>query len=82
MSKKIRTLTISGIALLLVGISLAWAAEPLSTEIFNRSESGYLTRVDEGRMRRIEFVGDKVSLLGIAVFVVGAAGWMTRKDAE
>lgn len=82
MSKKIRTLTIYGAGLLIAGTALVWSAEPLSGKKFNVSENGYLSKVDEDWKQRIDFVGDKVSLLGIALLVVGSAGWMIQREGE
>ena len=82
MNKKIQILSITGLALLLAGIVLTLTAESLSTKKFNQTENSYMSQLDENRMRQIESVGSNLSLLGIALFVTGAAGWMTRPDAE
>jgi hypothetical protein len=78
MSKKIRTLVGFGAAILLAGIALHWAAEPLGKEVISRSEHGVVSMIDENRVNSIQFVGDKISWLGLGLIVTGALGWVNR----
>ncbi len=80
--KKVRTLLATGVLLLLVGIALNLFSEGLSEEVVSRNADGYTATLDENKMRRIEFVGDRLSWLGLTLTTVGAAGWMFRCEDE
>ena len=81
-SKKIRTLLRTGAALLVAGILLSWAAEPLSRVYLSRDAHGSFSTVDENRRDGIQNIADKLSWLGVGLLVVSAIGWVNRPEDQ
>ena len=77
---KTRKLIRIGVTFLVISIVLHFVAEPLATEITNRSEHGYVSMLDEERMSSLQFASDKLSWLGLGLILVGSAGWMNRPE--
>ena len=71
---------LTGAVSLVVGIVIFWVAEPLSRVYLTRDGNGSSSMIDEDRMERIQFIGDRLSWLGLGLIVVGSAAWVSRRE--
>jgi len=61
---------------LCAGIVVFWAAESLSWHPLG----GSVRTLDESQLRKIEFVGERLSWLGVGLLLVNAFGQVTHPD--
>lgn len=73
---KSRTLLFIGLGLLITGSTVHWTASDFARTCIQRDASGSVWTTDAHKKESISLIGDRISLLGVGLMVVGAFGWM------
>jgi len=81
-SKRIRILAWTGVALLLGGIALYWAATPMSRVYLSRDMHGSYSQIDGDRQDLIKFLGDRLSWVGLGLILTSSIAWVNNSKDE
>ena len=74
-----RILLWAGLGLLIIGSALHWSADNLARNYLRRNAQRTTWTSDAVKKERIGYIGERRSLLGGGLLVVGAFGWMNSK---